>query len=52
MTFKGGNLCSKSYDLKKNSQQVLVSFDVSAKNLQLDGDPEDGDSRQQNASEQ
>lgn len=38
MTFKGVHLCSKSHDLKKNSQHVLVSFDVSAKNLRLDGD--------------
>lgn len=39
MTFKGVHLCSKSYDLKKNRQQVLVSFGVSAKNLRLGGDP-------------
>jgi len=39
MTFKGVHLCLKSYDLKKNSQQAPVSFDLSAKNLRLDWDP-------------
>lgn len=39
ITFKGVYLCFNTYDLKKNSQQVPVSFDVSAKSLRLDGDP-------------